>query len=162
MTEYYDEQKHTLRNHLQQLESQLADVLGDLDAAVEAHPEHQIEALGARLRYLEMRRSAEARLLWQTGVAEGQMATLRDIANSLGKTVDRLLEPPADHTVIKARGLGMQIHASGRAGDPVFEGAAREVAKLSAKLTDLREEVIRHEMTLDFHERGGDGGEPQG
>lgn len=153
MTEH-EQMIENIANNLQRLESQIADQLGELEAVTKENPDLRIQAVGQKLRHMEMRRwhevQHELNLKHQVNTTEA----LREVAGALRDAVDRLVGPPADHTVIKVRGLGMQIYASGRESDPVFADAAKAVEQLTIKLTELREDVVRHDMTTQDIDRG--------
>jgi len=142
----------------QKLESQIADVLGELDAvAQEAEPENRIRALSAKLRHLELRRHHGA-LLRQEGHVRGEMlAAMNKIADNLNTVVESRFAPP-DKTVMEARAMGVHLRMVGDKDDPQFQAAVTQMQVVVEALAAERLRVTRQHLEWEEQDRKGEGG----
>lgn len=143
------ERQNAFQNEMQKFSSQMADVLGELDAAAKTAetPEIRIQALSQKLRHLELRRHHVAQVAQEEQVRSRMANDLECVVQDLSAWLKYQREDShnPDHTVVKFRGMGLQVEARGKEDDPLFQRFAATIEEISKDVRDLRTNILERE-----------------
>ncbi len=137
------------KKSIQQIGSQMADIMGELDGiAKESGPENRIRALSTKLRHLENRRHHEESLVVEGVHRDRMLASMETISETcnLWLREQKKVQPHPGHTSVSFRAMGINVQASGKEDDPLFQKIANTIEQISVEVTKLRETAVIQNM----------------
>lgn len=151
------DREHEFENEMMRLQGQTADVMGALDAVIRTAetPEVKVQALGQKLRHLELRRHHVAQVAQEERIRTQMAWTLDGAVQDFNEWLKSQRENAhnPDHTLIKFRGMGLQIQASGREDDPLFQKLALTIEEISKDIKDARADLMERAQIEDERDR---------
>lgn len=142
--------KTALNNEMMNLESQMSDILGELDNTIkDAKPTDRIRALGTKLRYLEIRRHHQAQLAVANNTRQQILGTLETAQEAFDVWLrqQKEIHHAPGHMVTRLRAMGLHIEASGPEDDPNYQRIAKTIEAISVDMGKLKAEIVHREMT---------------